>query len=81
MHPKLELHLHPLCQDAIQKLRECHKVNKAFRLIGWCNTEKTDLDACLGEEFLVRRELNIQAGIDNKLRSEKIQEELVQLGV
>jgi Cytochrome c oxidase biogenesis protein Cmc1 like len=60
MHPPLSEHLHAGCEKAIRGLKDCHAAHPLRKFVGACNFRKTILDACLADEYLVRRELNSQ---------------------
>jgi COX assembly mitochondrial protein 2 len=72
MHPPLSEHLHPTCEAAIRGLQECHVCHPLRKFIGACNDKKNILDACLADEYLVRRELNAQKSKAGKDRLKEI---------
>ena len=59
MHPPLDAHLHSLnCRAVIEELLKCHKDNPLRKYLGVCNQLKRDLNKCLQEEYLERRQRN-----------------------
>ncbi|KAK4531416.1 hypothetical protein CCYA_CCYA08G2273 [Cyanidiococcus yangmingshanensis] len=60
MHPVLSTRDHPLCQEFIKRLEDCHRENRVLKFFGRCNECKRDLDRCLGKELLLKRALNYQ---------------------
>ncbi|KAA8496486.1 COX assembly mitochondrial protein 2-like [Porphyridium purpureum] len=77
MHPNLALHIHPVCQEFILALQECHAENKYLKYVGACNDVRLELDRCLKQESRVRRELNLQAAREEK---ERVRERMKERG-
>ncbi|CAN8073512.1 unnamed protein product [Agarophyton chilense] len=75
MHPTLALHLHPMCQEAIRNLKQCHSQRRFAKFLGACNDAKAALDKCLSQEYLVKRELNAAKAKMEKDRLRRILEE------
>uniref|UniRef100_A0A6V2BJG5 COX assembly mitochondrial protein n=1 Tax=Ditylum brightwellii TaxID=49249 RepID=A0A6V2BJG5_9STRA len=48
MHPPLD-RPHPMCQDVINALRDCHDTTSKFKFWG-CNDAKAAVDKCFKEE-------------------------------
>mmetsp|Transcript_2427 Transcript_2427/g.5421 ORF Transcript_2427/g.5421 Transcript_2427/m.5421 type:complete len:82 (+) Transcript_2427:31-276(+) len=72
MHPNLALHKHPVCEEAINQLHQCHAENAFLKWLGACNSVRRELDRCLTQEFLVRRELNQVAAAQEKERVKEL---------
>ena len=60
MHPPLAPAKHPLCLDVIEALQACHACNPLKKLLGVCNQQKWDLDACFRAEKQVKRKANFE---------------------
>jgi COX assembly protein 2 len=50
MHPTLTPHKHKDCYEVIMNLSNCHLQNPILKFVGYCNSYKTELNACLQEE-------------------------------
>lgn len=66
MHPTLSEEHYEGCESIIRALAECHAGHPIRKFFGVCNYAKARLDACLADEYLVRRELNAE-----KFKAEK----------
>ncbi|KAJ7063107.1 hypothetical protein C8F01DRAFT_985092 [Mycena amicta] len=60
----------PVCKDFMEALEQCHSNNWA-RLLGHCNRQKEDLNACLREERLKRTTANREASQERKIKAEE----------
>ncbi|CDK25911.1 unnamed protein product [Kuraishia capsulata CBS 1993] len=66
MHPVLDKDRFMACEDLIEALEECHRLNFMKKAFGACNIQKSQLSNCLHEtrlaadreKILVRREKN-----------------------
>jgi len=56
------------CQDAILALSTCHEGHPLTKFFGACNDAKAALDACLADEYLIRREMNSEAAAESHAR-------------
>lgn len=63
------------CRQAILELQQCHNNYTFRRFLGACNKAKANLDKCLADEYLVRRELNAEQAQASKERLQKQQQE------
>lgn len=54
MHPLLNAHLHPTCQDVIQLLQQCHANHKIRKFFGYCNEPRLKVDKCLQESVCIQ---------------------------
>ncbi|KAL1925456.1 uncharacterized protein VTP21DRAFT_339 [Calcarisporiella thermophila] len=76
MHPQLAYHEHPQCQDVIAALEECHRASFWNTFLGRCNSIKADLNKCLSEEHVRKRQKNKQDAAERRKRIESIWKEI-----
>eukprot|EP01115_Flamella_aegyptia_P006192 TRINITY_DN260_c0_g1_i1.p1 TRINITY_DN260_c0_g1~~TRINITY_DN260_c0_g1_i1.p1 ORF type:complete len:97 (+),score=15.33 TRINITY_DN260_c0_g1_i1:20-310(+) len=72
MHPPLHLHLHPKCKDIIIDFENCHKDNPWMKFFGVCNQKKRNLNKCLDQEYIERKNANKLLGDRRKKRKEEL---------
>lgn len=53
MHPLLNAHLHPTCQEVIEQLQQCHSKHYIGKFFGFCNNARLKLDQCLQESVCI----------------------------
>nr|CCA22679.1 unnamed protein product putative [Albugo laibachii Nc14] len=58
MHPPLD-RPHPLCQQVIKNLKQCHTENPRAKFLGACNEAKRALDDCFRMEKEEKRKQNL----------------------
>ncbi|KAJ1945216.1 Respiratory chain complex assembly or maintenance protein [Linderina macrospora] len=76
MHPQLADHLNPGCVDLVNRLMSCHADHRFAKFFGKCNALSEALNACLGDEFEVRRKKQL---IEARARRAKVQAKWDQL--
>ncbi len=75
MHSHLQLDTDSKCSLQIERLLNCHKVNRFKRFIGECNQVKEDLNLCLYGEFLITRKANKLESDNRKNHFEELKKE------
>ncbi|KAJ6513880.1 hypothetical protein C8R47DRAFT_962415 [Mycena vitilis] len=73
MHPQASDKKVLACKEFLDALEQCHSSNWA-RLLGHCNQQKDQLNACLRKERIVRTNENRETAKERKLKAEQARE-------
>ncbi|KAJ7738471.1 hypothetical protein DFH07DRAFT_966057 [Mycena maculata] len=69
MHPQLS-DRKLVCQEFMDALEQCHSSNWA-RLLGYCNKQKDELNACLRKERVERTAQNRELSKEKNIKTEQ----------